>query len=240
MSPALVVPDVTWTWAWVPATDTPGDQLADWLTATAEQLAAWTDGPDVASLPVELRAEAQAEMTPQAIGRATALWLCGRAAECPAGVRVVWGAGFVAEADRPLWAPIPVAVEFRTPVADDPTYLMDTVGTRGSEGDGRPPVVDYVTTAAGDGVRVAALVREPGGVASCRVDAALRAEVPAYGDRPASSVDVVLSTWTDDLGLAGALGEGVADLMQRVATLLLPGEDGVPGIVLENEERSVP
>ena len=240
MSAALVVPEVTWTWAWVPMGDVEGTQLRDWLTATAERLAAWTDGPDVASLPPEVRADAQAEMTPPAIGRATALWLWDRAVECPEGVRLVWGAGFLGDAERPLWAPVPVTVEFREPAADDPTYLLQTVGATGLDEDARPPVVDYVTTVAGDGVRVSALVHGARGEATCRVDAALRADVPAYGDRPESRVDVVLSTRTPDLGLGGVLGEGVADLLHELATLLLPGQDGEPGIVLPVAEGRVP
>jgi hypothetical protein len=240
VSATLVAPDVAWQWDTVPGADAPADEVADWLTTTAEQLAAWTEGPpDLATLPPELRAEVGAEVTPEAVGRAGALWLLARSVECPPGVRLVWGAGFV-DGHGPRWAPLLVVVDFRAPLAPDPSYLMETVGTRGAEGDARPPVVDYVTTELGDGIRVTALVRDAKGVASCRADAAVRADVPAHGGRPAATVDIVLSARSHDLSVGGVLGAAVEELMHLVVGRLLPGPDGEPGIVLAPAEEGTP
>lgn len=224
--------DVTWRWQWVPAPGAPDAQ--QWQDDTAAVFVEWTaDG---------LR-DVEPALTPEAVGAQTAQWLRSRADDCPPGARVAWGAGYVT-ADRPRWAPVVVTIELRTPRAADAGYLMDEVGARGAPGDARRPTVDYLTTEAGDGVRVAALVRGPGGAASCRVDAAVRVDVPAYGDEPATSVDVLASTRTGDLTLFGTLGAGVDDLLHLVAGQCLPGPDGTPDLVLlrpsANDERGTP
>ncbi|UZN03124.1 hypothetical protein [Cellulomonas sp. S1-8] len=237
MSAALTLPAVAWRWQWVPASDAPEADAAAWLTSTADVFTGWArDGlTDATALPPEVRAE----VTPEGVGRVVALWLWGRAGECPPGARLVWGAAFTS-ADRPRWAPVLVTVEFRVPLADDPSYLMDDVGARGADDDARPAVVDYVTTAAGDGLRVGALVREPYGAAAFRVDAAVRIDVPAHDDSGATAVDVLLATRVQDLGLAGVVGPGVEELMHLVAEQFLPGPDGTTGIVLAPAERSMP
>lgn len=230
------LPGVAWRWQWVPAADAPDDEVAAWLLTTADLFTGWADEglASVTTLPPDVRAE----LTPEGVGRAVALWLWSRAGQVGAGLRVVWGAAFTS-ADRPRWAPVVVTVELREPQAEDPTYLMTEVGAAGTADDARPPTVDYVTTAAGDGLRVGALVRGELNAASYRVDAAVRVEVPAYGGLPAQAVDLLLATRAQDLGLAGVLGEGVEELMHLVAEQCLPGPDGVPGIVLAPAERSV-
>ena len=229
MIDALVLPEVAWRWEWVPTPDTPAADAEAWLLRTADLLGGWADLPP--ALLEELPPQERALATGETVGRSAALWLLARAARCPAGTGLAWGAGHLTP-DRPRWGPVPVLVDFRVPVAQDASYLMTEVGAAGDEDDARPPVVDYVTTDGGDGVRVMALVRGAAGAVTCRVDAAMRVDVPAYGDVPATSVDVVLSTRTDDLTAAAVLGGGVEELMHRIAAELLPGTDGVPRLVL--------
>lgn len=55
---------------------------------------------------------------------------------------------------NPSVDPVPVWVDFRTPLEDDPDYLLELAGARGLPAL-EPPVVDHVTTEAlGEGIRV--------------------------------------------------------------------------------------
>jgi hypothetical protein len=162
--------------------------------------------------------------TAEMLGREAAGWLRERAAALPPWARLAWGAAFVA--GRPRWAPVPVVVEFAQPEAEDPTYLMETVGARGMEGDAREPVVDYVTTAIGDGLRVFALCRGPEGAACARLHAALRLDVPPRAGTPGVSTDVLLSTLVFETGLMAVIGDGVEQLMQQIADECAPADQG--------------
>ncbi|QCB94904.1 hypothetical protein [Cellulomonas shaoxiangyii] len=234
---AVVVPEVSWWWQWVPPAGASGDEVAAWQGATAPVFAGWAAG-GLAALHGEHPGVLRDGLTAAAVGDEVAAWLRGRTDGLPDWTRVAWGAGFVVD-DRPQWAPVVATVEFREPSAPDPSYLMDVVATRGRPDDARPPAVDYVTTAAGDGVRVTALVRGPRRAAFVRVDAAMRLDVPATAARPARSADVVLSVRVSELGLFATVGPGVEELMHVVAAQCLPGADGVPAIVLPTV-RSLP
>jgi hypothetical protein len=208
-----------WRWDWVP---TSGDDVrAAWTAQMVELFEDWTrDG--LAAVRSAWPAET-ATLTPDLVGRGAAEWLLERADRLPAWARLAWGAVFVT--DRPRWAPVPVVVEFRRPVVEDSAYLMEWVGATGLDGDAREPVVDYITTPAGDGVRVFALARSADGLPYGRLDAAMRLDIPGDGD--AAGVDVLLTTLVFEMGLMALIGPGVEQLMQLIAESA-QGSDGRP------------
>ncbi|MFI9645763.1 hypothetical protein ACIHAA_05620 [Streptomyces sp. NPDC052040] len=214
-----------WHWEWVPK-GLPGEPDPDtWTGHLVALFAEWT-AEGVAAVREAWPKDAGAEFpfTTDMVGRDTARWLRERAEQLPEWSRLAWGAAFVE--GRPRWAPVPVVVEFRGPEAEDPNYLMDLVGARGLECDAREPVVDYVTTPSGDGVRVFALCRSPEGAAYARLDAALRLDVPPRGGAPGSSADVLLSTSVFEMGLMALIGPGVEQLMQQIAEECAPADGG--------------
>jgi hypothetical protein len=219
-----VLPELSWGWEWVPG---PGDGAAareEWIARTAARFEDWTRGAldaERAAWPAE--AGAPFPLTGGEVGRGAAAWLLERADPLPEWSRLAWGAAFVD--GRPRWAPVPVVVEFCEPLAEDSDYLMEQVGATGLEGDAREPVVDYVTTSAGDGVRVFALARSEEGAAYARVSAALRLEAAPRGDAPGVSADVLLTTLVFEPGLMAMIGAGVEQLMQQTADECAP----VPG-----------
>ncbi|MBD7920238.1 hypothetical protein H9657_18350 [Cellulomonas sp. Sa3CUA2] len=213
---SLPVPEVAWAWWWVPSDDEHPAAVEEWHAATAGMFAQWVDETilsGAATLPVELRRG----LTPQGVGHEVATWLRGRAAGLPVGTRVAWGAGFLAP-ERPRWAPVVVVVEMREPAHADAGYLLDGLAPDGAPGDARRPVVDYVTTSAGDGVRVSALVRGEDGDVCARVDAALRVDATDQH----GAIDVVLSTRVVDQSVFGIAGQGVEELMHLVAAEVGP------------------
>lgn len=213
--PALVAPDVTWAWSWVPPADHDEEEARAWHADVAATFTGWTVGTIAEltrALPPELRAGAAAS----AVGGEVATWLRGRTVGLPPWTYVAWGAVFLTP-ERPRWAPVVAVVELRE-APDGSEHLMDVVGAAGLPQDARPPVVDFVTTDAGDGVRVTALARGPRGEAYVRVDAALRLEATDDG----GPVDVVVSTRADELGMFGLIGVGVEQLLHVVAASSLP------------------
>ena len=216
-------PDVHWLWWWVPSDGEPAEALAQWQTSTAGLFTQWLGDGITAVIPT-LPAELRDEITPESVAHDVASWLRGRAAGLPTWTRIAWGAGFL-DPERPRWVPVVVVVEMREPAAEDAGYLLDELAPDGAPDDARRPVVDYVTTTAGDGVRVAALVRGPDGEAYARVDAALRVDATdAHGP-----VDVRLSTRVVEQSLFGVVGQGVAELMHLVAAEVGPGAAAAPG-----------
>ncbi|MCC2323478.1 hypothetical protein [Cellulomonas xiejunii] len=209
-APGLTVPTVEWEWWWVPAADHDEADGHRWQSATATLFAEWLDDGVrgvASSLPPELREGLDA----RSVGQEVAVWLRSRALGQPPSTYVAWGAAFLTP-DRPRWGPVVALVELREPTDDDPAYLMDLVGASGRPDDARRPLVDYVTTDGGDGVRVSALGREPSGAAHVRVDAALRLDATdARGP-----VDVLVATRVADLALFGTVGRGVDTLLHRV------------------------
>ncbi|WP_369392460.1 hypothetical protein AB5J72_36415 [Streptomyces sp. CG1] len=214
-----------WQWEWVPTVRPcePGHEA--WTESIVTLFEEWT-AEDLAAVRAAWPADAGTEfpVTSDMVGRDAAAWLLERADALPAWARLAWGAVFVD--DRPRWAPVPVVVEFCTPRAEDPNYLMDQVGARGMDGDAREPVVDYVTTPIGEGVRVFALCRSAQGAGYARLHAALRLDVPPSGGSPRVSTDVLLSTLVFEMGLMGLIGAGVERLMQQIADECVPTEAG--------------
>ncbi len=214
-----------WHWEWVP-TVRPGEQADEaWTEHMVALFEEWTaDG--LAALRESWPADAGTEFpfTPDLVGRDTAAWLLARAEQLPAWSRLAWGAVFVD--GRPRWAPVPVVVDFSGPVSGDPNYLMHLVGAQGMEGDAREPVVDYVTTPIGDGLRVFALCRSAEGAAYARLDAALRLDLPPTGGAPGIGIDVRLSTLVFEMGLMALIGHGVEQLMQQIAGECAPIDGG--------------
>lgn len=210
-APTFPVLEVAWVWGWVPQADAPADVVDAWRAETTEQFARWASA-GVADLLAAAPAELGGTLTPQELGAEVATWLHGRTAGLPAWTHVVWGAVFV-EPERPRWVPVVATVEVREPAGEDSTYLMDAVGHTGLPGDARPPLVDYVTTDAGDGVRVTALVRGEHGEAFARVDGALRLDATAWR----GPLDVLVSVRVSELALFGLVGAGVEELMQLIA-----------------------
>lgn len=229
----LALTRAPWRWEWVPGASRGAEVRAAWtghLTALFEE---WTR----AGL-AEIRAAWPGEAGPcpvtgELVGRGVATWLLERVDRLPPWARLAWGAVFLDDG-RPRWAPVPVVVEFRRPAAADPVYLMDEVGAAGRPGDAREPAVDYVTTPAGDGIRVFALARTEEGAAYGRLDAAMRLEVPsggaagdgAVGGAAGDGVDVLLTTVVFELGLMALIGPGVEQLMRRIAAESAPRPDG--------------
>jgi hypothetical protein len=200
-----------WRWEWVP-----GEEREAWTEHMAALFADWTsEGLTAARLAWPAEPGIEFPFTSDMVGRGAAQWLLDRAVQLPVWARLAWGAAFVD--GRPRWAPVPVVVEFRQPGAEDPVYLMDTVGATGRDGDARPPVIDYVTTPIGDGVRVFALGRTSEGAAYGRVNAALRLDVPPSDSAPGTSTDVLLTTLVFEMGLMAVIGLGVEQLMQQIA-----------------------
>lgn len=210
-APVVVPPQVTWVWSWVPPVD--GDEVtsAAWEADVTAAFDLWTADAVTAltrALPPQLRDAA----VPGSVGQEVAAWLRSRTVDLPPATYVAWGAAFLTP-ERPRFAPVVAVVELREPTAPDAGYLMDVVGARGRAEDARPPLVDYVTTDGGDGVRVTALVRGSRGEAAVRVEAALRLDpTPERG-----AVDVVVSTRVDELALFGLAGPGVEQLLHAVA-----------------------
>jgi hypothetical protein len=226
----------TWRWAWVPDlrsdererqvwTEHIVDLFADWTSAgLAEARQAWPGD-----------AETEFPVTSDMVGHGAAEILLERAGQLPASARLAWGAAFVG--GQPRWAPVPVVVEFRMPQAEDPNYLMDAVGAAGRDTDARAPMVEYVTTPVGDGVRVFAMARSPMGAAFGRVEAAMRLDTPPSGGAASVSVDVVLTTTVFEMALMALIGPGVEQLMQQIATDCVPPEgEGPARIVLTPQE----
>lgn len=211
MAASFPVLEVAWVWGWVPAADAPRAEVDAWRDATTEQFAQWA-AAGVAGLLADAPDELRGTLTPAELGAEVATWLHGRTAGLPAWTHVVWGAVFV-EPERPRWVPVVATVEVREPAGEDSTYLMEAVGTTGLPGDARAPLVEYVTTDAGDGVRVTALVRGEHGEAFARVDGALRLDATAWR----GPLDVLVSSRVSELALFGLVGAGVEELMQLIA-----------------------
>ncbi|MDH6136877.1 hypothetical protein P3T37_006308 [Kitasatospora sp. MAA4] len=214
-----------WHWEWVPAGPAGEPAHEAWTERVVALFEEWTaEGLLAARAAWPADAGAEFPFSSDLLGRDAAAWLLERAEQLPAWSRLAWGAVFVN--GRPRWAPVPVVVEFSGPVSGDPNYLMHLVGARGLEGDAREPVVDYVTTSIGDGLRVFALCRSAEGAAYARVDAALRLDVPPTGDAPGVGVDVQLSTLVFEMGLMALIGNGVEQLMQQIADECAPAGAG--------------
>ncbi|MFI9102995.1 hypothetical protein ACIGXA_20975 [Streptomyces fildesensis] len=212
-----------WHWEWVPAVR-PGEPAAEvWTEHMVALFEEWTS-EGLAAVRAVWPADAGTDFpfTSDMLGRDAAKWLLERAARLPEWARLAWGAVFVD--GRPRWAPVPVVVEFCAPVAEDPNYLMEAVGARGTEDDAREPVVDYVTTPIGDGLRVFALCRGAEGAGFARVHAALRLDVPPSGGAPSVSTDVLLATFVFEMGLMALIGVGVEQLMQQIADECAPAD----------------
>lgn len=218
--------DCEWRWQWVPDVRSDDPEQQSWIEHMAARFADWTSG-DLAAVRRVWPKDAGTEfpLTPDMVGQVTAELLLDRSRQLPAWARLAWGAAFVAGQAR--WAPVPVVVEFHQPREEDPNYLMEIVGAAGREGDARRPVVDYVTTPIGDGVRVSALARTPDGAVSGRVDAAMRLDIAPIDGAERVSVDVIVTTHIFDLGLMAVIGAGVEQLMQLVADDSAPSADGV-------------
>jgi hypothetical protein len=224
-----VVPEVSWFWNWVPAPDSDAQTVTDWTARVSALLDEWA-GEKVDAARAEWPAE-EPEEFPFAIGemgQAVARSLLERAAGLPAYVRLFWGAAFVGGDLR--WMPLLVTAEFREPRADDPAYLMAEVGADGLAGDVREPVIDYVATDRGDGLRVFALASSEEEGVYGRVDAALRLEVPATAAAPGTDVDVLLRTRVFGMDQMALIGFGVEALMHLIAadSVAAPTEDGAP------------
>jgi hypothetical protein len=214
-----------WRWEWVPRVQ-PGEEPCEaWTGHLVDLFEDWTrDGMAAARLAWPEEAGVEFPFTPDMPGRGAAEWLLDRARKLPAWARLAWGAAFVQGAVR--WAPVPVVVDFHRPEAEDPLYLMRIVGSHGLDDDARPPVIDYVTTPIGDGVRVFAFGRTAQGTAFGRLDAALRLDVPRRDGAPAVSADVVLTARIFDMGLMALIGTGVEQLMHQIANDCAPAPGG--------------
>ena len=223
----LALTRVPWRWEWVPSAARGQDVRAAWTEHLVTLFEGWTS-EGLAAVRAVLPEEAGAAfpLTADMVGRGAADWLLERADRLPEWARLAWGAVFLNE--KPRWAPIPVIVEFCRPEAADPVYLMERVGAAGLDSDARTPVIDYVTTPAGDGVRVFALVRTTEGAAYGRLNAAMRLEGPAGDGVAGDGVDVLLTARVVELGLMALIGQGVEQLMQLIAAESAPQPDGAP------------
>lgn len=217
---------VPWFWGRVPDPDATEEQRLAWGDRVVGMFEEWTrDGWDEAfraSWIAEGGLPADYPFTAENVGRGITRWLTERAATLPVWQRMAWGTAFVQ--GWPRWSPVPVVVEYRAPVADDPIYLMELVGAgSGTEAgsDVSSPEygrqIEYVTTPYGDGLRVLSVHRTADHLAYGRLDAAMRLDWPAEGDRPAARVDVLLTTRVLDLQLLALIGPGVEQLMQQIA-----------------------
>lgn len=238
---------VPWFWGRVPDPDATGEQRLAWADRVVEMFQEWTrDGWDEAfraSWIAEGGLPADYPFTAENVGRGIARWLTDRAVTLPDWQRMAWGTAFVQ--GWPRWSPVPVVVEYRAPVADDPIYLMELVGAGrgteavsaisaasaaadGADGSGGSDAsgpdfgrfgrqIEYVTTPHGDGLRVLSVHRTADRLAYGRLDAAMRLDWPAQDDQPAARVDVLLTTRVLDLQLLALIGPGVEQLMQQIA-----------------------
>ena len=218
---------VPWFWGRVPDPGATEDEQNAWADGVVEMFDEWTrDGWDEDFRQRWVAEENLPEdypFTADNIGRGIARWLTDRAATLPVWQRMAWGTAFIQ--GWPRWSPVPVVVEYRAPVADDPIYLMELVGA--DSGGGEPASADgglglgrqieYVSTPYGDGLRVLSVQRTNDHLAYGRLDAAMRLDWPAAEDRPAARVDVLLTTRVMDLQLMGLIGPGVDKLMQQIA-----------------------
>jgi hypothetical protein len=222
----LALTRVPWRWDWVPCDREDEAEREAWTAHVAALYEEWTRDSLAAARAGWDPAGGEFPLAPDTLGRTVAQGLLERADRLSEPARLVWGVAFVD--GKPRWAPVPVVVEFGRPRDADPTYLMDSVGSKGRDGDAREPVVDYVTTPAGDGLRVFAFARTEQGAAYGRLDAALRLDVPPNGGAAAVSVDVLLSTRVFEVTLMGVIGPGVEQLMQWIAAECVPAADGTP------------
>lgn len=226
-----------WRWEWVPSAARGGDVRSAWTEHLVALFADWTsDGMTAPSGGLPGEDGPAFPLSADLVGRGVAAWLLDRADLLPPWARLAWGAVFLDE--RPRWAPVPVVVEFRRAAAVDTAYLMDELGAKGLAGDAREPVIDYVTTPAGEGVRVLALARTAEGAAYCRLNAALRLEAPsgcgAAGGAAGrggmaggvDGVDVLLTALVFELGLMALIGQGVEQLMRLIAVESVQQPDG--------------
>lgn len=212
-----------WHWEWVPDVQPGEPEHLAWTAHMVDLFEEWTaEGLAAGRAVWPADAGVEFPFTSEMLGREAADWLLQRARELPVWARLAWGAVFVG--GMPRWAPVPVVVEFCGPEAEDPNYLMDIVGARGREGDARDPVVDYVATPLGDGLRVFALCRSADGGAYGRLDAALRLDVPPRDGAPSVSTDVVLTALVFETGLMAVIGPGVEQLMQQIADECAPAD----------------
>lgn len=223
----LALTRVPWRWDWVPCDREDEDERAAWTAHMVALYEEWA-GESFAAARDAWAADNGVEfpLAPDVLGRTVAQGLLEQADELPEPARLVWGVAFAN--GRPRWAPMPVVVEFRRPRDADPTYLMDSVGSKGRDGDAREPVVEYVTTPAGDGVRVFAFARTEEGAAYGRLDAAMRLDVPPSDGAAAVSVDVLLSAKVFEITMMAIIGPGIEQLMQWIAAECVPGADGAP------------
>lgn len=237
--PLLELVNLPWAWEWVPKAP-PGDPLREaWTLHLVELFADWAaDGLTAAREVWPEDAGIDFPFTPEMVGRGAAEWLLERSDGLPEYARLAWGVAYLDK--RPRWAPVPVVVQFHRITADDPGYLMDAVGARGRPDDARPPVVDYVTTPIGDGLRVFAMARSTDGAAFGRVEAAMRLEVPPTGASPGVAADVILSALAFEMGLMAVLGPGVEQLMGLIAADCAPAEDAAVRHRLTTAEEGSP
>ena len=212
LSAAITLP---WHWEWVPGAQGGAERRRRWSDHVVELFEDWTRGGWDALRARWPKDAGEFPFTAELVGRGAAQWLIERADQLPARQRLAWGAAFVD--GRPRWAPVPVVVEFRAPQAEDPIYLMELVGAGPRQDDEREPVIDYVTTPFGDGLRVLGFGRCEDEMAFGRLDAAMRLDWPAAENRAAARLDVLLSTSVVDLAQMAAIGPGVEQLMQQIA-----------------------
>jgi hypothetical protein len=221
--------EVSWFWDWVPAADTDAEERAVWSRSVARMLDDWV-GAKVAGARAAWPDDAEEEFpfTVEDMGAAVAHDLLERADGLPDHCRVIWGAGFVGDEAR--WLPQLVLAEFRSARPEDPSYLMAMVGAEGFSDDVRDPVVEYLTTEHGDGVRVFALARSADGGVHARVHAALRLEGGHAPGGPVPDVDVLLTTRVEDMDRFAVIGPGVDALMTMIADRFAaaPGDGSAP------------
>lgn len=218
------ITDQPWSWEWVPNAEDGERHREEWTALMVDRFAEWTrDGLAAARAVWPSESGLDFPLTPDLIGGGTAEWLLARADVLPAWARLAWGAAWVG--GEPRFAPVPVVVEFCESKDADPDYLMETVGATGMDGDAREPVIDYVTTPLGDGVRVFALARSSDQGAYARVNAAMRLDAPPENG---GGSDVLFTTRVFELPLMALIGSGVEQLMRRIAADSAIPEGGTP------------
>ncbi|MEV4281403.1 hypothetical protein [Actinoplanes xinjiangensis] len=199
-----ILTDIPFHWEFVPAAGGGAEQREYFTAHMIEFFGTWA-GRTLATAEAAWTA-GEFPFNAENIGRETAALLLAKADELPGYARLAWGTAFHEE--QVLWSPIPVVVEFHRPLADDPGYLMDTVGAAGLPEDAREPVLHYVSVPGADGVRIFALGRTPQSTAYGRVDAAMRLD---------SGIDVVLRTRVFQMDQMGVIGAGIEQLMTIIA-----------------------
>ena len=218
------ITDQPWSWEWVPNAEDGERVRREWTALMVDRFAEWTrDGLAAARAAWPSETGVDFPFTPDVVGGGTAEWLLSRADVLPAWARLAWGVAWVN--GEPRFAPVPVVVEFCEPRDADPDYLMETVGATGMDGDAREPVIDYVTTPLGDGVRVFALARTSDQGAYARVNAAMRLSAPP---EHGGGSDVLFTTRVFELPLMALIGSGVEQLMHRIAADSATPEGGTP------------